>query len=286
MLEKILEAKRAEVAFWKSKASRLELCQRAADARPTRDFRAALAAPRASLVAEVKRRSPSRGEFRPEFDPIGLARSYAANGARAISVLADAVFFGGGPDVVEAVANDQGVPTPVLFKEFVVDPIQILQARAAGADAVLLIVRATGRSELADLVSITHALGMEALVETFTEEEVATAMAVGAQVVGVNNRDLRTFDVDLDRSGRLVRSLPSGVLTVSESGLSCREDVLQAEQLGFHGVLIGEALLTAPDPGRRIRELLGDVPEGGAAAVIPAGPGGTSIFFLSLGVGS
>jgi indole-3-glycerol phosphate synthase len=257
MLDTILAHKPEEVAHRRRAVPLTALRDRAAAARPTRGFRAALARPGLALIAEVKQRSPSRGTFRTGFAPLELARAYAANGARAVSVLADEQFFGGGPEVVRQVANDEAIGLPVLWKDFVIDPYQVHEARAAGADAVLLIVRATAPELFRDLVALARELGLDALVETFVPEEVEQALEAGADLVGINNRDLGTFGVDLGRSARMRALLPAGVVSVSESGLGSRADLLEAERQGFDAVLVGEALLRGADVGARVRELLG-----------------------------
>jgi indole-3-glycerol phosphate synthase len=255
MLDSIIEFKRTEVAsLAKDGGSRLE---RVARARPPRDFAASLLRRPVSVIAEIKPKSPSRGSFKQATNALPLALMYQEHGAAALSVLADRKFFGGGPELVELIANDPRVSVPVLYKEFVVAPEQIYEARACGADAVLLIARAVGRQQLSDFVGLAGELGMQALVETFDDDEVAAALAAGARIVGVNNRDLRTFEVDLGRSERLSQLIPEGVVRVSESGISSRADVVRVGQSGFHAVLVGEALLTAPDPCVRLAELLG-----------------------------
>lgn len=255
MLDSILEFKQKEVrAAAGSASSRLE---RVARARPPRDFAAALRGRPVSVIAEIKPKSPSRGRFKQAADAVNLALRYQEHGAAALSVLADREFFGGGPELVELVGNEPRVSLPILYKEFVVDAGQIYEARACGADAVLLIARAVGRRQLRDFVALAHELGMGALVETFDEDDVADAAAAGARLVGVNNRDLRTFEVDLGRSERLARLIPDGAIKVSESGISSRADVERVERWGFDAILVGEALLTAPDAGARLEELLG-----------------------------
>lgn len=257
MLDEILAYKRKEVRLLEEQAPLEELRPLVAGARPPRSFADALGVPGVSLIAEVKYKSPSKGVLRWDFDALEIARLYAENGAHAISVLADKHFFGGGPDMVRRVTSAQEVGAPVMFKEFVVNPYQVYQARAAGADAVLLIVRAVSQQELVDLLILARELGMEALVEVFLPGEAERALSAGAAIIGINNRDLQTFEIDAQRSTRIRSMIPDGILTVSESGLKSREEVLQAEAAGFDGVLVGEALLTAPDIGAQVRELTG-----------------------------
>ncbi|WP_437665589.1 tryptophan synthase subunit beta [Sorangium sp. So ce1182] len=253
----ILEHKRGEVAAKERSVPRAALEQRATRARPPRDFAAALRRDGVSAIAEIKLKSPSKGVFREGFDPVAIARAYVANGARAISVLADREFFGGGPEIVEAVANASGVNVPVMYKEFIVHPYQVIEARAAGADAVLLIARGVDAALLTELLVLARSLGMEALVETFDADEIERAVQAGARIIGINNRDLSTFAVDLDRSRALRRLIQADVLTVSESGLKTAADVAAVAAMGFDGILVGEALVSAPDPGAALRSLLG-----------------------------
>jgi len=255
ILDEIVAFKRQEVALRADSKSLHD--QRIALARPPRDFLAALREGPISAIAEIKPKSPSRGVFKQAADPNSLALQYQSSGASALSVLADREFFGGGPELVERIATDSRIHLPILYKEFVVAPQQIYEARACGADAVLLIVRAMADDRLSHLIDLTNELGMAALVETFDEKEVAVALAAGAQAVGINNRDLRTFEVDLKRSDRLSKLIPDDVIKVSESGISSRGDVSWLEDLGFHAILVGEALLTADDPGSKLMALLG-----------------------------
>jgi indole-3-glycerol phosphate synthase len=253
-LTTILEAKRAAVQLMHPADD--GLAARLPSARRPRDFGTALQKGGVSLIAEVKPKSPSHGTFERAAQPVRLALEYQTAGASAISVLADHEFFGGGPELVERVANDATVTCPILYKDFIVDPRQVLEARTCGADAVLLIARAVEVSILEQLVAYTHELGMEALVETFDLADIAAAVRAGARVIGINNRDLETFQVDLCRSIRLAAEIPSEVLKVSESGIRTRQDVLRLEDAGFDAILVGESLLVSPDPSRSIAELI------------------------------
>ena len=261
MLVTILEYKRGEVASKASRQSLLFLRALAEQARAPRNLASALRAPGVSLIAEVKLRSPSKGILRANADPVDLAQVYTRNGTRAVSVLADTHFFGGGAHVVEQVANAVGIRVPILFKDFVFDQYQIYEARSVSADAVLLIVRSMDLHRLTDLLALVHALEMHALVEVFTEAEAEQALAAGARIIGVNNRDLETFQVDLERSARVRAVISNEALTVSESGLRSRTDVLAIEHLGFDGMLVGEALVRASNVGLRVRQFLGLQPE-------------------------
>ncbi|MGC5033279.1 indole-3-glycerol phosphate synthase TrpC [Micromonospora sp. DT229] len=229
---------------------------RATPARPGA-FAAALNGTDVGIIAEVKPKSPSKGDLLPLAEAVPLARTYAAAGAAAVSVLADTPYFGGSPDLVAQIADDAEVTVPVLFKDFLVDVRQVQLAYDCGADAVLVIVRAVDDALLTDLLAAAGDLGLDALVETFTEEEVDRALRAGARIIGVNNRDLRTFEVDLDNSMRLRRLIPPAVLTVSESGLNTAADLARIGAQGFHAALIGESLLTSDDPADKLRSLRG-----------------------------
>jgi len=206
-----------------------------------------------AIIAEIKRRSPSRGDLRPDLDPVALARAYEEAGAAAISVLTEPGRFGGSFADLEAVARAVGVP--VLCKDFVVDPHQIRLAQAAGAALVLLMVSVLGEST-PEYVRLALEAGLEPLVEVHDEAELDTALAAGARLVGINNRDLRTLEVDLAVSRRLLPLLPDGVVGVAESGLSRPEDLADLARMGAGAFLIGEALLAAPDPGAALRRLV------------------------------
>jgi indole-3-glycerol phosphate synthase len=219
-----------------------------------RPFGQALAAPGLSVIAEVKRRSPSRGDIAPGLDPAMLAASYAAGGAAALSVLTDGDHFGGSPDDLAAARAACGLP--VLRKDFTVDGRDVADARLMGADAVLLIVAALSDGELAALHRLAADLGLAALVEVHDEAELDTALAAGASIVGVNQRDLRTFTVDRGLAARLAPRIPSGVVTVAESGIRGPDDV----PAGFDAILVGESLVTAADPAAAVRHLRGEEP--------------------------
>ncbi len=217
----------------------------AAEAAPApRDFVAALRRQHhVALIAEVKHASPSKGVLIEPFDPVGLGGIYAESGAAAISVLTDEPFFQGHLDDMRAVR--QAVAVPVLRKDFIIDPYQVYEGRAAGADAMLLIVAALTDSQLADLHALITGLGMAALVEAHNEAEMQRALKLGAKLIGVNNRDLKTFREDLQTTARLVKLAPSDVTLVAESAIRSAEDVLRMGQLGARAVLVGEGLVKA-----------------------------------------
>jgi indole-3-glycerol phosphate synthase len=259
ILEEILVRKRAEV--WSAKERLAASClASAAEAcgDSTRGFRAALmreSMPR--IIAEMKPRSPSRGVIRADFDPVTCAKAYFEGGAAAISVLTDNYYFGGELGTLEIVRRV--VPLPLLRKDFVVDAYQIDEARVAGADAVLLIVAAfSGTDSAAEIRRLrvrADDLGLDALVEVHDEREFDIAVECGTDFIGVNNRDLGTFEVDLEISERLAGRAPDGVVVVAESGIFTAKDVARLEPAGVDAFLVGEALMREPDPGLALREL-------------------------------
>jgi indole-3-glycerol phosphate synthase len=228
---------------------------------PTRPFAEALrATPGTALIAEVKRSSPSAGRI-ADADPAAQARAYASAGAAAVSVLTESAHFDG--SLADLRAVHLAVRSPVLRKDFLVHPSQVIESRVEGADAVLLIAAAVGETELKALLSAAADLGLGALVETHSAEDLEKALATEAEVIGVNARDLETLEVDVDRALGLLADVPDERIAVLESGIAARDDVERAARSGARAVLVGEALMRAPDPGARIRELLGT---GGARA--------------------
>jgi indole-3-glycerol phosphate synthase len=219
-------------------------------------FEAALGmAGRVNVIAECKRRSPSRGVLAAEYDPVAIAKKYEAGGAAAISVLTEPTFFDGA--LAHLTAVRAAVDLPLLRKDFVVDDYQLLEARAAGADAILLIVAALEQPELVRLQSRAWELGLAALVEVHDDEELARAVQSGARLIGVNNRNLRTLAVDVSASDRLAAKMPAAVVGVSESGLQSRADLERLAAAGYRAFLIGERFMTDPDPARAIGDLIG-----------------------------
>jgi len=258
ILDEILATKRDEVEAAKRREAPAALRARADACRDAlRGFRAVLASgPRPRVVAELKRRSPSKGEIRPDFDPVGCAKAYADAGAAAISVLTDAHYFGGELSLLATVRRE--VALPLLRKDFLVDAYQVDEARVAGADAVLLIARALDVAQLRVLRERAAALGLDALVEVHDEAEVDAALAAGADLVGINNRDLATFATDLATTERLAKRLvAAGVVVVAESGILTHGDVRRLEAAGADAVLVGEALMREPDVGRALARLRG-----------------------------
>jgi len=260
ILDRILERTRGDLVERRRVVSETVLREQAL-ARPTPvAFAAALRGERVRVIAEVKRASPSRGVFAAGVDAVTVAEDYLAGGAAALSVLTDGPFFHGSLEDLERVAMRAHAgqpPVPVLRKDFIVDPYQALEARAAGADALLLIVAALDRLQLAELLAATWELGMEALVEVHDEAELETALETGARVVGINNRDLRTFTVDLSVSERLAPRVPGDRIVVAESGIHRASDVERLAAAGVDALLVGEALMTAPNRQAAVAELAG-----------------------------
>ncbi|MDP6776342.1 MAG: indole-3-glycerol phosphate synthase TrpC [Candidatus Latescibacteria bacterium] len=209
----------------------------------------------AAVIAEIKKASPSRGMIREDFDPSEIAQIYEEGGASALSVLTDERFFQGCDAYLTEASSIVGLP--VLRKDFTVDPYQIYEARSLGAAAVLLIVAILTPEEIASHLELCREIGLDALVEIHTEEEARTAMDSGARIVGINNRDLRTFETHLDTTLKLVEQIPDDLVKVSESGIRTREDVVRLRDAGIDAVLVGESLMRQPDIGRKLRELLG-----------------------------
>ncbi len=257
-LDRIVAAKRTEVAAAKLSVPQAALEARLPEAPPARDFIRPLLGPGVSLIAEVKKASPSKGLLRPDFDPVGLAKTYSAAGAAAISVLTDEEHFQGSLEHLAAVRQALPDGPPLLRKDFILDPYQAFEARCHGADAILLIAAILDGNLIQELAALARALGMMALVEVHDEREVERALAAGAELIGINNRDLRTFETDLAVTERLRPLVPPGVPVVSESGIFTRQDICRLAAANVQAVLIGEALVTAPDPGAKVQELLGE----------------------------
>ncbi|PIQ82671.1 MAG: indole-3-glycerol phosphate synthase [Candidatus Omnitrophica bacterium CG11_big_fil_rev_8_21_14_0_20_64_10] len=255
-LKEILAHKREEVARNKQVRPLSGLERRLKDRPPVRPFRETLAkSGRLSLIAEVKRASPSAGVIRAGADAVETARLYARAGAQAISVLTDEKFFAGRLEDLTRVK--EGVPVPVLRKDFLIDEYQVVEAAAAGADAVLLIVAALEQKPLERLLKLTGDLGLDTLVEAHDERELKRALDLPAQLIGINNRNLETLKVALNTTRELCQLIPADRTVVSESGLGCRADVEAVEKLGVDAVLIGEALMGSDDPAVRIKTLMG-----------------------------
>ncbi|MGH7164213.1 MAG: indole-3-glycerol phosphate synthase TrpC [Nitrospiraceae bacterium] len=265
ILDRILEHKRAELRHKQSRGYLADLKARIRDQAQPLDFTVTLEATRKpeslALIAEVKKASPSLGllkeDFKDQFDPIKIAMVYREHGASAVSVLTDQEFFQGSLDHLKAVKDAVGLPT--LNKEFMVGEIQFYEARAFGADAVLLIVAALERKELVDYYAVARELELAVMVETHHERELDTVLEwlPEARLIGINNRDLKTFSTDLNVTLRLAKRMPPGKVIVSESGIQKRADVERLLEAGIHAMLVGESLIRAEDTGVKMRELLG-----------------------------
>ena len=251
ILDRIVAETRRQLPITKAATPLSTLEARLEPAPPPRDLSAALRAPGVSLIAEVKRASPSRGLLCPDLDAVSLARTYAENGAVAVSVLTDEPFFQGSLRYLDEIRASLGAACPPLLrKDFLLEPYQIIEARAHGADAALLIVAILDAPQLEELHQLAAELGLTALVEVHDERELEIALEAGAQVIGINNRDLTTFAVDLGATERLRPMVPAGVVVVSESGYHSPEDIRRAAGCEVDAVLVGESLVTAPDVAR------------------------------------
>jgi indole-3-glycerol phosphate synthase len=256
ILDKIVATKRREIAACRDRVPLAELERRLADAPPVRDFFAALAQPGPiRLIAEIKKASPSAGVIRADFDPVTIARIYEQHGAACISVLTDESYFQGRLEYLTAVRAS--VAPPVLRKDFILDSYQLYEARAAGADAVLLIAECLDDCQLRKLHNEAIDLGMTPLVELYEPQNLPRVIAAGATLVGVNNRNLHTFEVSLDHTLRLRDAIPDECAVVSESGIKSRADVERLEAAGVDAILVGESLMREPDIGAALNRLLG-----------------------------
>ena len=256
ILDTIIAHKRKELQTEKEKFPLATMQAQLVNLPHTKNFHQAIAqSGTTNLIAEVKKKSPSKGIIREDFDPVDIANIYAENGAAAISVLTDIQFFDGRLDYLTAIR--EVVDVPLLRKDFTIDPYHIYQARSAGADAVLLIVAVLTRQQLREYIDIASSLSMATLVEVHTEEELEIALDVGAEIIGINNRDLRTFDTKLETTFRLRESIPSEKVVVSESGIYTRTDVESLREAGVNAILVGESLMRSADIGEHVRNLIG-----------------------------
>ncbi len=254
VLHRILETKREEIESRRRAVPLTELKARLADAAPPRGFHHALRQTQnpIALIAEIKRASPSKGVIREDFDPLRIAAQYHEAGADALSVLTDEPYFQGKPEYLTQARVH--TPLPALRKDFLIDAYQVYESRALGADAILLIVAAVpDRAHLHDLRALAESLGMDALVEVHDEWELETAALAGATLIGVNNRDLRTFEVSLETTLRLLRYFPDEATRVSESGIETADDVQRLHAAGVQAILAGETLMRAADPVATVR---------------------------------
>ncbi len=255
ILDRIVEVKREEVARLKSSTSLDAMKQAALDRPAPRNFEAAVSGADCAVIAEVKRSSPSKGRIRDDFDPLAIASLYEENGAAAISVLTDETFFEGKKAYLSEI--QKRVSIPLLRKDFIIDPCQICETRIIGADAVLLIAAILDDIMLVQFIELAESLGLAPLVEIHSREELARVLAAGAGIIGINNRNLKTFSTNLATSLELAPLVPAGRVVVSESGIEGRGDVERLMTAGIHTFLVGETLMRAPDIGAALRELLG-----------------------------
>ena len=234
-----------------------DMVRRAEAQSPPLDFASALRGNSVRLIAEVKKASPSRGIICSNFNPLAIAAVYAANGAAAISILTEPKYFQGSLDYLRDIKKALAAkPIPLLRKDFITDPYQVFEARAYGADSILLIVAILKPEKLSELLQLSHQLGMMSLVEVHNERELDIAVKSNAKIIGINNRDLNTFKVDLQTTARLRTLIPPDRIVVSESGIKSRQDMKKLEEWGINAALIGEALMTAPDIAAKMKELL------------------------------
>jgi len=257
ILDEIITAKRVELAEGMSQVSLADLESAAANQPRPLNLSGALLGGGVRLIAEIKKASPSRGLLMPDFDHLKLAETYASNGAAAISCLTDPRFQGELAHLLQIKESGASQRAPVMRKDFIFDPYQVVETRAAGADAMLLIVAILEPAQLKELLEAAQAHWMQCLVEVHDEAELETAVDAGADIVGINNRDLRTFTTDLSVTERLAPLVPRGKQIVSESGIFTRDHLRQMNRIRVNAVLVGEALVTAPDVGEKVRELTG-----------------------------
>jgi indole-3-glycerol phosphate synthase len=251
ILAKIVSHKRAALA--QRAVDRVDLERRAATRAPARDFKAALTKHAPAIISEIKKASPSKGTFTDDYRPASIARMYAAGGSAALSVLTDREFFQG--DLADLEAARAAVSIPVLRKDFTIDELHVIEAAAHGADAILLIAAILETAQMTEFRELAARYGMAALVEVHNDEELDAALASGAEIVGVNNRNLRTFQVSLETSLRLVKKIPAGVVKVAESGIHSREDIATLRAAGFDAFLVGEHLMKSADPAAALKAL-------------------------------
>jgi indole-3-glycerol phosphate synthase len=255
-LEDIVSHTLAELEVRKGQLTLTELKQMAESRPPPLDLALALRGNNVRLIAEVKKASPSRGIIRHDFNPVAIAQTYAENGASAISVLTEPKYFQGSLDYLREIKQALVNRLPVLRKDFILDPYQVYESRADGADSLLLIVATLKPRKLDELLRLSHKLGMSCLVEVHNETELEIALASSARIIGINNRDLKTLEIDLNITERLKSLIPEDRIVVSESGIRSRDDIEKLRKLGVDAVLVGEALMSAPDIAARMKELL------------------------------
>ena len=256
ILDRIIEEKGSEISDRKGRLSLPQLKRLLeSNVPPQLDFKNAISAQGVNLIAEIKKKSPLRGILRRDFKPVEIALEYAAAGAKALSVLTDEKFFGGRLGFMSLIKKE--TPLPILEKDFLIDEYQIYEARALWADAVLLIARVLSRQQLKDFAGLAAGLGMDVVCEAHSEEDLDKIMGIDAQIIGINNRNLDDFKVDLETTARLIRRIPRGKIIVSESGIKSHDDVIYLKNLGVNAVLIGETFIGSSDITATVREVMG-----------------------------
>ncbi len=257
ILKDIIRDKRAEVAALKADAPLEEMRRLALNTRAPKSLGRALSGDKLKLIAEIKKASPSKGLLAPNLDAVNLAKIYTRNGAAVISVITEKNYFQGDISYLASIKKALGPPCPPLLrKDFIFEPYQVYETRARGADGLLLIAAALNRAELASLLSLSHKLQLDCIVEVHNKKELQAALECGAEIIGINNRNLDTFEVNLDTTRLLIPLIPGNCTVVSESGFKNHRDVESIRSLGINAILVGEALVTQPDIARKIRELL------------------------------
>ena len=255
ILNKIIEEKKREIKSSKSSASFKELRKRAADMLENREFKKSLANDSINLIAEIKKASPTKGIIRENFNPVEIAKIYQDNGATAISVLTDKTFFQGDIQYLNQIRKN--VSLPLLRKDFIIDEFQLYEAKAFGADAALLIAAVLDKNQLSEYLDLSKEIGLENIVEVHSFKDLEKAMYCESEIIGINNRDLDTFDVSLKITFDLVREIPEDKIIISESGINTHEDILELKKSGVNAFLIGEALMKEKDIGKKLKELIG-----------------------------
>jgi indole-3-glycerol phosphate synthase len=257
ILEKIISVKRREIEESRAAISFSELERQCSGLPPTRDFvhalRSRVEKSQPAVIAEIKKASPSKGVIREDFDPVAIARSYEQSGAACLSVLTDRDFFQGAPEYLTAVRAETTIP--VIRKDFIIDPYQVYEARAMGADCILLIVAALETAQMRELERIARGMGMAVLVEIHSQEELESALKLQTPLIGINNRNLRTFETDIRTSLRVSERIPSERVVITESGINTREDVALMVENSIYAFLVGESMMRKPDPGAALKDL-------------------------------
>tara|TARA_B100000315_G_scaffold195228_1_gene186026 strand:- start:1162 stop:1941 length:780 start_codon:yes stop_codon:yes gene_type:complete len=255
ILNKIIEEKKKELKNYKSSASLKEVRKRVGDADISRGFKKSIRNDSINIIAEIKKASPSKGIIREDFNPVEIAKIYEENGAVAISVLTDKNFFQGDIQYLDQIRKN--VSLPLLRKDFIIDEYQLYEAKAYGADAVLLIAAVLDKNQLSEYLGLSKEIGLENLVEVHSFKDLEKAMNCEAEILGINNRDLQTFEVSLKNTFDLAKEIPENKVIISESGINTHEDIVSLQKSGVNAFLIGEALMREKDIGKKLKELIG-----------------------------